>query len=96
MKRKGQVALPGLAQIRLKQACDIIQNVLDTGRTIKDQYLTAASLKSHTIQFRAIKDQKDSKDSPLGLHKLSKSMDILSWTDSLSDLVRSYYPYHNG
>ena len=57
---KGKVALPGLAWIRLKQACDFFQYVLDTGRTLKDQYLTAGSLKSHSIQFKAIKEQKDS------------------------------------
>ena len=53
---KGKVALPGLAQIRLKQACDFFQYVLDTGRALKDQYLTAESLKSHSIQFNAIKE----------------------------------------
>ena len=75
---KGKAALPGLAQIRLKQARDFFQYVLDTGRTLKDQYLTAESLKSHSIQFKAIKDQKDSKDNPSGLPRLSKSTDILS------------------
>ena len=61
---KGKAALPGLAQIRLKQACDFFQYVLDTERKLKDQYLTAESLKSHAIQFKAIKEQKDNKDSP--------------------------------
>ena len=64
---KGKAELPGLAQIYLKQACAFFQYVLDTGRTMKDQYLTAESLKSHSIQFKAIKEQKDSKDSPSDL-----------------------------
>ena len=37
---KGKAALPVLAQIRLKQACDFFQYVLGTGRTLKNQYLT--------------------------------------------------------
>ena len=53
---KGKAALPGLAQIRLKQVCDFFQYVLDTERTMKDQYLTAESLKSHAIQFKAMKE----------------------------------------
>ena len=53
---KGKAALLGLAQIHHKQACDFFQYVLDTGRTWKDQYLTAESLKSHSIQFKAIKE----------------------------------------
>ena len=51
---KGKAALPDLAQIRLKQACDLCKYVLDTGRTLKDQYLTAESLKSRSVQFKAI------------------------------------------
>ena len=82
-KGKGKAALPCLAQIRLKQACGFFQYALDTGRTLKDQYLTTEPLKSHAIQFKAIKEQKDSKDSPLGLPKLSKSTDILSWMDKV-------------
>ena len=78
---KGKTALPGLAQIRLKQACDFFRYALDTGRTLKNQYLTAESMKSYAIQFKAIKDSKDSKDSPSGLPKLSKSTDILAWMD---------------
>ena len=46
---KGKAALPGLTQIRLKQACAFFQYVQDTGRTLKEQYLTAESLKSHSI-----------------------------------------------
>ena len=53
---KGKAVLPDLAQIRLKQECDFFQYALDTGRTLKDQYLTTESLKSHTIQFKAIKE----------------------------------------
>ena len=78
---KGKAALPGLDQICLKQACDFFQYVLDTGRKLKDQYLTSESLKSNAIQFKAIKEQKDSKESPFGLPKLSKSTDIFSWMD---------------
>ena len=48
---------------------------------MKDRYLTTAALKSYTIQFKVIKNQKDSKDSPLGLPKLSKLTDILSCMD---------------
>ena len=50
--------------------------------------MTAESLKSHAIQFKAIKDQKDSKDSPLDLPKLSKSTDILSWMDRVDKTLR--------
>ena len=75
---KGEVALPGLAQIRLKQTCDLFQYVLDTESTMKDQYLTAESLKSHSIQSKAIKEHKDSKDNPSGLQRLWKSTNILS------------------
>ena len=75
---KGKTSLPGLAQIRLKPSCDFFQYALDTGRRLIDQYLTAETMKSHAIQFKAIKDQKDSKDSPSGLPKLSKSTDILA------------------
>ena len=75
---KGKAALPGLAQIRLKQACDFFQFILDTGRKMKDQFLTTEALKSHAIQFKGVNDQKDSKDSPSGLLKLSKSTDILA------------------
>ena len=85
---KGKTSLPGLAQIRLKQACDFFQYALDTGRTLKDQYLTAESMKSHAIQFKAIKDQKDSKDSPSGLPKLSKSTDNLAWIDRVDKTFR--------
>ena len=46
---KGKAALPDLAQIHLKQVCDFFQYALDTGRALKDQYLTAESLKSHAI-----------------------------------------------
>ena len=54
---KGKAALPGLAQIHRKQACDFFQYVLDTGRKLKDQHLAAESLKSHAIQFKTIKEQ---------------------------------------
>ena len=74
----GKAALPDLAQIRLKQVCDFFQFVLDTGRKMKNQYLTAEVLQSHSIRSKVIKDQKDSKDSPTGLPKLPKSTDILA------------------
>ena len=77
-----------MAQIYLKQACDFFQYVLDTKSTLKDQYLTTESLKSHSIQFKAIKEQKDSKDSPSGLPSLSKSMDILSWIERVDKTLR--------
>ena len=79
---KEKVSFPGLAQKQLKQACDYSQFVLDMGRTLKDRFLTADSTKSHTIQFKVIKDQKESnKNSPMSLSKLSKLMDVLAWTD---------------
>ena len=37
---KGKAALPGLAQIRLKQACDFFQFIRATSRKTKNQYLT--------------------------------------------------------
>ena len=37
---------------------------------MKDAYLDYDSIKSHAIQFKAIMDQKDSKDGPKGLPKL--------------------------
>ena len=44
-----QAALPGLAQMRLKQACDYFQFLLATDRKMKNQYLTHDSIKSHAI-----------------------------------------------
>ena len=73
-------ALPGLAQIRLRQACDFIQYTKATGRKMKDQYLTYNSIKSHAIQYRAFKDT-DSKEVG-GLPKLTDGTDVLSWLDS--------------
>ena len=55
---------------------------------MKDQYLTPESLKSHAIQFKVIKEQKDGKDSPSGLPRLSKSTDILSWMDRVDKSLR--------
>ena len=49
MKGK-QCAPPGIAQIRLKQACDFFQYIADTERTMKDAYLDYDSIKSHAIQ----------------------------------------------
>ena len=48
---KGKAALPGLAQIRLKQACDFFQFILATSRKIKNQHLTHDLIKSHAIKF---------------------------------------------
>ena len=74
-----QAALPGLAQMRLKQACDYFQFLLATDRKMKNQYLTHDSIKSHAIQFQAFKDT-DSKE-VRGLPKLTESTDVLSWMD---------------
>ena len=71
-------APPGIAQIRLKQACDFFQYITDTERTMKDGYLDYDAIKSHVIQFKAIMDQKDSKGGPKGLPKLSVSTDVLA------------------
>ena len=68
-------ALPGLAQILLKQACDFFQFLCVTDRKMKNQYLTRDSIKSHAIQFQAFKDI-DSKEIG-GLPKLSVSTDVL-------------------
>ena len=76
-----QAALPGLAQILLKQACDYFQFLLATDRKMKNQYLTRDSIKSHAIQFQAFKDT-DSKEIG-GLPKLTDSTDVLSWLDSM-------------
>ena len=80
MKRK-RVTPPGVAQIRLKQACDFFQYTNDTGRTMKDQYLGYLAIKSYAIQVKVIKDQKESKDGLKGFSKLSVSMHVLSWID---------------
>ena len=74
-----QAALPGLAQILLKQAWDFFQFCLATERKIKDQYLTRDSIKSHAIQFQAFKDN-DSKEIG-GLPMLTASTDVLIWLD---------------
>ena len=71
---KSKAALPGLAQIRLKQACDFFQIVLVTSRTMKNQYLTHNSIKSHVVQYKALKDSKEVS----GLTKLTESTDVLS------------------
>ena len=76
---KGKAALPGLAQIRLKQACDFFQFIRATSRKMKNQYLTHDSIKSHAIQFQAFKGT-DSKEVG-GLSKLTESTDVLLWMD---------------
>ena len=75
---KSRAALPGLAQIRLKQACDFFQFLMATSRTMKNQYLTHYLIKSHTVQFKALKDSKEVG----GLTKLIELTDGLSWMDS--------------
>ena len=56
---------------------------------MKNQYLTADSIRSHTIQFKAIKDMKDNKDSPSGLPKLLKSTEPLAWMDRVHKTLRN-------
>ena len=45
---KGKAALPGLAQIRLKQVCNFFQFIRSTSRKMKNQYLTHDSIKSES------------------------------------------------
>ena len=52
-----------------------------TNRTIKSEYLSADSIKSHAVQYQALKDLKDS-SKVAKLAKLSTSTDVLSWMDS--------------
>ena len=75
---KSKTTLPGLAQIWLKDACDFFQFILATNRTMKDQYLTYALIKSHAVQFKALKDSKEVG----GLPKLTAETDVLSWVDT--------------
>ena len=84
-----QAALPGLAQIMLKQACDFFQFLLVTDRKMKNQYLSRDSIKSHAIQFQAFKDT-DSKEIG-GLPKLTASTDVLMWLDKIEkNTFKSY------
>ena len=78
---KGKAALPGLAVVWLKQTCDFFQFLKMTNQTIKSQYLSADSIKSHVVQYQALKDLKDSSKAAK-LAKLSASTDVLSWMDS--------------
>ena len=71
---KSKVALPGIAQIWLKDACDFFQFILATNRTMKNQYLTYDSILSHKVQFAALKDNQEVG----GLPKLTEEVDILS------------------
>ena len=48
---------------------------------MKDQYLDYLAIKSHAIQVKAIKDQKESKDGLKVLLNIFVSTDILSWID---------------
>ena len=49
---KSKTALPGIAQIRLRDACDFFQFIVGTNRTMKDQYLTYDSISSHKVSLR--------------------------------------------
>ena len=84
---KGKAALPGLAVVRLKQTCDFFQYLEMTNRTIKSEYLSADSIKSHAVQYQALKDLKDS-SKVAKLAKLSTSTDVLSWMDSFEKQLR--------
>ena len=79
--KERQVALLGLAQMGLKQACDYFQFTEATGRKMKNEYLIYNSIKSHAIQFQVFKDT-DSKEVG-GLPKLTDSTDVLSWLDNI-------------
>ena len=93
---KGKVALPGLAQIRLKQACDFFQFIRDTSKKIKNQYLTHDSIKSRAITFQAFKDTDSKEDGRLS--KLTESTDVVSWMDRTEKHLQKisgvdFYPY---
>ena len=45
---------------------------------MKNQYLTYDSIKSHAVQFKALKDSKEVR----GLPKLTEMTDVLSWVDT--------------
>ena len=51
---------------------------------MKNQYLTHDSIKSHAVQFKALKDSKEVG----GLPKLTESTDVLSWMDSSDKYLR--------
>ena len=84
-----QAALPGLAQIMLKKACDFFQFLLVTGRQMKDQYLTRDLINSHAIQFQAFKDL-DNKEIG-GLPKLTTSTDVLQWLDRIEKQLQKLH-----
>ena len=84
---KAETALPGLAVVQLKQSCDFFQIINGTNRKIKSQYLTHDSIKSHAVQYQALKYMKDS-SKVAKLTKLSKSTDVLSWMDSFEKHLR--------
>ena len=78
---KGRAPLPGLAVVRLKQSCDFFQYLQVTNRAIKSKYLTHDLIKSHAVQYQALKYLKDS-SKVAKLTRLSKSTDVLLWMDS--------------
>ena len=53
---------------------------METNRTIKDQCMTHNLIKSHAVQFKALKRMKDSKE-VTALTKLTVRTDVLSWMD---------------
>ena len=84
-----QAALPGLAQIMLKKACDFFQFLVVTVRQMKDQYLTCDLINSHAIQFQAFKDL-DNKEIG-GLPKLTTSTDVLQWLDRIEKQLQKLH-----
>ena len=88
---KSKVALPGIAQIRLKDACDFFQFILATNRTMKNQYLTYDSILSHKVQFAALKDNQEVG----GLPKLTEEVDILSWVDTARKVCQQLLGHDN-
>lgn len=82
---KSKVALPGIAQIRLKDVCDFFQYIVTTNRRMKNQYLTYDSIQSHKVQFAALKENKEVG----GLPKLTEEVDLLSWVDTARKSLES-------
>ena len=74
---KGKATVPGLDLIRLKQTCDFFQYILETSRTMKNQYLTHNLIKGHAVQFKTLQNSKEVG----GLTKLTTQIDVLSWMD---------------
>ena len=63
------------------QICQhFFQFFIETNRKIKDQYLSHDLMKSHAVQFKALKEMKYNKE-VTALSKLTVSTDVLSWMD---------------